>query len=1365
MKKIGFGLLALIVLLIGAAFIAPRLINWNGYKPEIAAAVRDATGRELKIAGDININLLPRATFSVADIRFANGAGMEPREMATIARIEGEIGLLGLISGAVDLKRLVISEPDIALAIDADGRPNWAFQGKAAPTTDTAAPDDDGPIGGLKIGELRIENGRIQFQDARTGQTIEAKGLQARAALPSLNEPLAADVAMTLNTKAVMLAVGIDAPQALLQGGRADVRLKLDAPDIAMAFDGRAQQKPAPGLDGTFSLDIPSAAKLAAWLDRPLPKGQPDPGPVKARAVFEADGAVVAIREATLQGDSLDARMTGKLDMSGDAPKLALDIKSGVLDIDRYLPPPVSTPRVAASQNKRPAAKGDPMAGLSDAPFDLTPLRAGTADVSIAIDGVKAGGLEIGAIRFGAKLASGILKAELAELNLYGGGVSGAFTADATSAALDIATDFKVIAVDAGALGAAATAGPSPVEGKVSATLAGGGAGESPRALAENLAGKLAVDLGGLDLGDAAAGAVSGLKINLDLPGVRQSPSLNGVVIYNKERVEFQARIDPLPEALANARFQADVSIASKPLTASYTGAILRTPVLGLDGTFKLAAPSVGRLAAWAGQPLPKGQPDPGPLDVEAVFAGAGEKITIQKAQIRGDGLRIDADGGWSKQGAITSIQLRARAGVIDLDRYLPASTPTTPTTRAPSKSVGGDGLLVGLSDAPLNFAPLMAYAADVDLAFDGLKASGQSIGKSALRLTLEKGVLSANLIELGIADGAVTGALKLDAARDTPTFGVTLEGTSLQLKAFAPDLTGVAAISIKANGAGRSPRALVSAATAKIGFEGRDLTIPGAPPRKLPRATLTAEIAGLEGPLKATGEALFEGEPVTISLETDPLAKIAGGERFALKFDLSAAPVKASYAGAILQTPAPGLDGQLQLNMPSVGKALAWFGQPLPKDQPDPGPLAIAATLVGDGAITRLESATIDGKAFNARASGSLNATGARPVIQAKIDVDQANLDAYLPPPSASPAAPAKAGWSTEPIDLSALSSADGDVIVNLKDVTFRGLKVESGRIDAKLKGGVLDATVTELRTASGAINAHATVDGSRATPRIAYKLDATGVNVRPILKAFAGSDRLSGRTELSVEGAARGAHQKALVSTLNGKGELHFFDGAIHGMNVAQTLREAGTLGLKGGADKKTDFAELGGTFTITNGIVLNNDLKMLAPLLRVSGKGPIDLPKRQIAYDVEAKLVDSLSGQGGKDGLAGLPIPIRIRGSFDDPSFQINWKAVLQSAALDPARLKDLPQDLLGQAKGLGVNLGNLGGAGGAKPADALKALPGKLLKGGGNSGGGSALDKLSNGLGGKKTPVTPKKTAPAPAPKPADAVKKLKGLFGG
>ncbi|MCH8092832.1 MAG: hypothetical protein IIC57_10865, partial [Proteobacteria bacterium] len=216
--------------------------------------------------------------------------------------------------------------------------------------------------------------------------------------------------------------------------------------------------------------------------------------------------------------------------------------------------------------------------------------------------------------------------------------------------------------------------------------------------------------------------------------------------------------------------------------------------------------------------------------------------------------------------------------------------------------------------------------------------------------------------------------------------------------------------------------------------------------------------------------------------------------------------------------------------------------------------------------------------------------------------------------------------------------------------------------------------------------------------------------------------------------------------VESLNGDGRFKFIDGAIHGINLAATLRKAKTLGIgtSGGEAQKTDFAELSGSFTIKNGLLENRDFKMLAPLIRLSGKGVVPLPPQWVDYLVTAKLVASIKGQGGADALAGLPIPIKIEGPWSNVGYGVDWKRVFSQAMLDPERLRNMPADLRESAKGFGVDL------------PAFK-IPG--------------TDFLKGLFQPKQTqPVEPTKEqeappAPNPAPDPlADPLKALRGLFG-
>ncbi|MEE9143832.1 MAG: AsmA-like C-terminal region-containing protein, partial [Candidatus Binatia bacterium] len=429
-----------------------------------------------------------------------------------------------------------------------------------------------------------------------------------------------------------------------------------------------------------------------------------------------------------------------------------------------------------------------------------------------------------------------------------------------------------------------------------------------------------------------------------------------------------------------------------------------------------------------------------------------------------------------------------------------------------------------------------------------------------------------------------------------------------------------------------------------------------------------------------------------------------------------------------------------------------AWLGQPL--KQPDPGPLKVRAELGADGAKVTLKEATINGKALKAKASGSFDGSNPVAVFKANVDIEQMDLNAYLPPEkkkkakvrkraTAKKAAQKKpGGWSEEPFDLTPLSKAKGDIQVKIASVRYRDLIIQSGRMATTLVGGILKTSIDELKMADGTVSASATLDGSGSGASIDYQVSIAGVKAMPMLKAFAGTDRLSGKVQFEAKGKAKGGNQKEFVSSLNGDGRFKFLDGAIHGINLAASLRKVKTLGFGGGEKEKTDFAEISGSFVIKQGVLDNRDFKMLAPLIRLSGEGFVPMPPRTIDYQVEAKLVASLSGQGGGDAMAGLPIPIRLKGPWDKVDYKVDWKSFFGLAAKDPTRLKNMPKDLRAMGEKFGVPL----------------TVPGTEKLGG-------LLEKIPGFSTGKKAPESSgEQPEQEKASSETDPLKSLKGLFG-
>jgi len=195
-----------------------------------------------------------------------------------------------------------------------------------------------------------------------------------------------------------------------------------------------------------------------------------------------------------------------------------------------------------------------------------------------------------------------------------------------------------------------------------------------------------------------------------------------------------------------------------------------------------------------------------------------------------------------------------------------------------------------------------------------------------------------------------------------------------------------------------------------------------------------------------------------------------------------------------------------------------------------------------------------------------------------------------------------------------------------------------------------------------AGAISAQA--DGNRVT----VKEKLTNVSIGPILRDFAQQDRLEGRGNLSLDVAAAGPTVEAIKKALAGSARIDLKDGAIKGINIAQVLRKAksrlgGEHSEAASQTEKTDFSEFSASFTIKNGVAHNEDLEVKSPLVRITGRGDIDIGNSRIDYVTKAAVVATTQGQGGADlaELRGLTIPVHLTGPFDNLAYKVNYGAV--------------------------------------------------------------------------------------------------------
>ena len=102
MKKVLFTFLVVIVVLVGGALAAPSFVDWNAYKDDLRLVVKEQTGRDLVIEGDIKARLIPSPEISAEDIRLSNSAGSASEDMLSLKAVRVKVA----IAPEVGMRRL-----------------------------------------------------------------------------------------------------------------------------------------------------------------------------------------------------------------------------------------------------------------------------------------------------------------------------------------------------------------------------------------------------------------------------------------------------------------------------------------------------------------------------------------------------------------------------------------------------------------------------------------------------------------------------------------------------------------------------------------------------------------------------------------------------------------------------------------------------------------------------------------------------------------------------------------------------------------------------------------------------------------------------------------------------------------------------------------------------------------------------------------------------------------------------------------------------------------------------------------------------------------------------------------------------------
>ncbi len=352
------------------------LFDWNWFKGPLERAVSSATGREFRIAGDLDVDLGRTITVSADGLTLSNASWSEQARMGAADRVEIDIAPWPLLALRLRMKEVRATGPDIWLETHPNGEGgNWDFGG-----------DDDDPDADprWRLERLWIQDGRLRFTDVaeRTDIDISLSSVEGgdRAAAP-----VAVAGKGHWRGAAFRLQGQAASPLALADTGT-PYRIDLDA----RAGSTRASASGTltnPFRFQTFDLRMKLSGQdleeLYPLLGLALPPSPPyalDGRLLRNGDLWRYEGFKGEVGDSDLSGDV-------QVDVSGERPMFTARLLSRRLDFDDLAgflgaPPDTDGDETAnQAQEAEAARRAASPRMLPDRPYNLAKLNAMDADV------------------------------------------------------------------------------------------------------------------------------------------------------------------------------------------------------------------------------------------------------------------------------------------------------------------------------------------------------------------------------------------------------------------------------------------------------------------------------------------------------------------------------------------------------------------------------------------------------------------------------------------------------------------------------------------------------------------------------------------------------------------------------------------------------------------------------------------------------------------------------------------------------------------------------------------------------------------------------------------------------------------------
>ncbi len=401
MKKLLYGVAALLLLLLLALVILTQVVDTDRVKRVLIEQTREKTGRTLVINGDLSWRFFPSIGFTLNDTALLNPPGFAAGNTLSVGEISLDVALKPLFDNRLEIGEAVLGKARLHLITRADGVTNIddlrtlstaSNSDKNTDAADESANADESrqPMS-ISLAGVRVVDAEIVVQNdiSNTLTRLNRVNFKLDEFAPGKSVPLS----LSGNLFSDDIQANIDATGQLWLAPEFD-RLRLDELKLDVDATGRA----IPGtkqlrLQGNLAYDV--SRKLAEFGDMSLKLG------------------------------ALDA--TGELSVRHTAiPDVRFNLSTALLDVDALQAEWRTTPEAGsegdqAASAAASAARASLPSSIAASEPDLSALKGIKVEGQLAADKVLVQGIELEQLTIKVNIDQGKVKLDQVQARLYEG--------------------------------------------------------------------------------------------------------------------------------------------------------------------------------------------------------------------------------------------------------------------------------------------------------------------------------------------------------------------------------------------------------------------------------------------------------------------------------------------------------------------------------------------------------------------------------------------------------------------------------------------------------------------------------------------------------------------------------------------------------------------------------------------------------------------------------------------------------------------------------------------------------------------------------------------------------------------------------